>query len=1116
MTGRKHVGTPMGSPWLRLLISLLTIGLFLPGSAVGAEDFPPSMPDEPTQWRIPVAETLVDGGELGVASVSNPKLESSLAHLLEAHRREGVGQAQAFAAAHDIVFDGDRVQVVIVTAPEMIDNLKAVVEAFGGERQGHYESLLQALVPIDALDALAGRPDVQRIREPRRPVPLEPAQVGNQTTEGVARSNASAWHTAGYDGTGVKVAVIDGGFTGYTGLLGTDLPASVTTYDWTGSGMGGSSHGTACAEIVHDMAPGATMYLHKISTDVDLGQAVTQAIADGVGVISMSLGWTIDGPGDGTGSLAGMVNSARSNGIFFAVAAGNNANENWAGTYVDYYTGANHYHAWDGSNLWFNFLGAGDGTCYVYVAGAPLAAGLHWDDWSTVNQDYDLHLYRWPGGSTIYRVASSTNSQNGGVGQTPEEYIYTTAAGGNCYAWVVERVSATRDVCLRLATPKMGHLDQWTPQRSLSFPADSPDAITVGAVDVDSPYPLESYSSQGPTFGSGGACSGGSTKPDIAAYANVSTVSYGAGGFNGTSAATPHVGGAAVLVKDAYPSYTVAQMQSYLESSAMDLGTSGKDNLYGSGRLYLGSPPAGTGPTVTSITPNSGLNNGTVSITNLAGSNFQSGATVKLTKSGQPNINGTSVSVVSSSRITCDFNLTGATTGQWNVVVTNPDSQSGTLPNGFTVNAPSAAPTVASITPNSGLNNDTVSITNLAGSNFQSGATVKLTKSGQPDINATNVVVVSSSKITCDFNLTGATTGQWNVVVTNPDSQSGTLPNGFTVNASGDEDFFAYLPFIWNRWPPLPETPVLNAISNPDGNGNYTVSWGAADLAETYVLQEDDNSSFSSPARRYSGSGTSWYASGKGTGTYYYRVIAKNSWGSSDWSNVESVQVSPPTKLYAVADATVLSGAPGTNFGSAGDMWVGYDLCYGGKTSRSLIRFDVSDIPAGTSISQAKLYLRHVNSCYRNAGSYLVTTYRATNSWSSSSVTWNNQPGYGESYGSASVSSSPGSWYSFDVTNLVRGWVNGSVSNYGIVLRASESSSTGIRLGFATVNSSYDPYLQITYTGVAASAEAVPAVEQVPYPTACGPTVKDVLGFLPGASDCGPFECVEQTVCSPD
>jgi len=111
----------------------------------------------------------------------------------------------------------------------------------------------------------------------------------------------------------------------------------------------------------------------------------------------------------------------------------------------------------------------------------------------------------------------------------------------------------------------------------------------VGAVDVNSPYSLENYSSQGPAFGTSGDCSGGSTKPDIVAYSNVSTASYGSEGFGGTSAATPHVAGASALVKQLYPAYTVAQLQNYLESEALDMGAPGKDNMYGWGRLYLSS-----------------------------------------------------------------------------------------------------------------------------------------------------------------------------------------------------------------------------------------------------------------------------------------------------------------------------------------------------------------------------------------------------------------------------------------------------------------------------------------------------------------------------------------------
>ncbi len=90
-------------------------------------------------------------------------------------------------------------------------------------------------------------------------------------------------------------------------------------------------------------------------------------------------------------------------------------------------------------------------------------------------------------------------------------------------------------------------------------------------------------------------------------------------------------------------------------------------------------------------------------------------------------------------------------------------------------------PTVTAITPDSGESGTIVSITNLAGTDFQNGATVKLTKSGETDIHATGITFVSSTQITCSFNLAGAATGQWNIIVTNPDTQSGTLSNGFEI-----------------------------------------------------------------------------------------------------------------------------------------------------------------------------------------------------------------------------------------------------------------------------------------------------------------------------------------------
>jgi len=115
-----------------------------------------------------------------------------------------------------------------------------------------------------------------------------------------------------------------------------------------------------------------------------------------------------------------------------------------------------------------------------------------------------------------------------------------------------------------------------------------------------------------------------------------------------------------------------------------------------------------------------------------------------------------------------------------------------------------------------------------------------------------------------------------------------------------------YFPLILKRWPPVPYPPVLNPIDNTDGDGLYTVSWSPAALAETYVLEEDNNAGFSSPAIVYEGSETSWSvpSPGKSPGTYYYRVRGHNQWGYGPYSNVQSVRVSP----FRVADTNLRAG----------------------------------------------------------------------------------------------------------------------------------------------------------------------------------------------------------------
>lgn len=121
---------------------------------------------------------------------------------------------------------------------------------------------------------------------------------------------------------------------------------------------------------------------------------------------------------------------------------------------------------------------------------------------------------------------------------------------------------------------------------------------------------------------------------------------------------------------------------------------------------------------------------------------------------------------------------------------------------------------------------------------------------------------------------------------------------------------FLYLPLILKDAGP-PSTPTLYDIDNADGDGAYTINWSTSSLAVNYSLEEDDDTSFSSPTVVYSGSGVTKAMVGKSLGTYYYRVKAHNSFGSSEWSAVKSASVSQQPELICETH----------EFGTVGVAW---------------------------------------------------------------------------------------------------------------------------------------------------------------------------------------------------
>lgn len=168
----------------------------------------------------------------------------------------------------------------------------------------------------------------------------------------------------------------------------------------------------------------------------------------------------------------------------------------------------------------------------------------------------------------------------------------------------------------------------------------------------------------------------------------------------------------------------------------------------------------------------------------IIGNEFLTGATVKLSRSGQSDIIGTSVVVQDQYTITANFNITGAAPGSWNLSVTNPAQTPSTLADALEIIA-CPPPVVSGINPNSTGNCYVLNGATINGSNFLAGATVKLSMVGQSDINGTGVVIGGGgTTIMANFAITGVAPGLWDVAVTNPGlSGIGTLPGGLSILA---------------------------------------------------------------------------------------------------------------------------------------------------------------------------------------------------------------------------------------------------------------------------------------------------------------------------------------------
>lgn len=542
------------------------------------------------------------------------------------------------------------VEVLLHTNLDGADVLALYARHGGTIRNSMSGAMQEVWMPLDRLRELASETDVARIIPARLARPLAPT-----ISQGVAASNTNYWQTfnPAYTGTGITIAMVDV-------YDKTKIAALQTSGDWppnarlscfdlenigmtqppytavscTGSTFGaqGKSHGEATMELAYDFAPGATYRAYDTVTVGDWYNAILDAAnvnssgtslgAVKANVISASLAAPLDGIGDGTaqtGSIAQAAGYAKNKGVLVVNAAGNERENHWGGLYALSTTGSG-FHTWNGSNTIYNPFGDGAGTLYCIAAGETINVEMYWNDWTSPGptHDYDLYLYEGTGNSaspTWSNVAASNSLQDGGSSQTPTEQIqgYTTIggtitgcpSGSALYAIAVVRVAGTtaNDNLQVFASASNGEaLYYRVNARSLDFPADSPNVLSVAAIDVANATknPQEPFSSEGPVLAAGGgipttsAGTDPNLKPDLASFDDVTTVTTGAGKFFGTSAATPQAAGMAALFMQRFGIQTTATnltnviinpLRAIAATGSNDLGTAGKDYQYGNGRL---------------------------------------------------------------------------------------------------------------------------------------------------------------------------------------------------------------------------------------------------------------------------------------------------------------------------------------------------------------------------------------------------------------------------------------------------------------------------------------------------------------------------------------------------
>jgi subtilisin family serine protease len=390
-----------------------------------------------------------------------------------------------------------------------------------------------------------------------------------QRLELMARLGVTAWHKAGFQGKGVKIAVLDSGFRGYRDVLGKGLPAAVTVRSFRSDNdleARDSQHGILCGEVIHTLAPEAELVFanwdpEKPETFLSAAQ---WAKDQGAKILSCSLIMPSWSDGEGGGKIDNALTSILGDGnkaddLLFFASAGNTAQRHWSGRLEPDAAG---WHQWTAEHR-SNAL----------------------TPWSLDRVSIELYGKSCQG-VELRLVDAATGNQVG----TCKATAVGSPSGCPCAAIrFLPQPGARYQLQVRGAKPGAkqpvdplhlvvlgGSLHYWSSGGSISCPADCSSAVAVGAVN-ESGERLN-YSSTGPNSPL--------PKPDFVAEVPFPSLIRDRS-FAGTSAAAPQAAALAALVWCQDTKRTGDQVRQILRTAARDLGPPGHDWETGHGQVRL-------------------------------------------------------------------------------------------------------------------------------------------------------------------------------------------------------------------------------------------------------------------------------------------------------------------------------------------------------------------------------------------------------------------------------------------------------------------------------------------------------------------------------------------------